>query len=415
MVRSRSWFVRAKLPPWRARLNHLVKHQAFDWVFCALILLNGMMVGAQTDYAARSHSAVTPMPFCVLDVLFCLSFTVELVLRVLVFRCGFFCQAGCAWNIFDLVMVVFQQVEIGCSFLLQPDDNVIAQNLGVTKMLRVLRLVRIIRLVRMLRLVRDLRLLVSSIVSSMKSLGWTVMLLAGMIYCVSLVLTQLVSDHRLELAAAGGAVESDETAALVKYYGSLGRSMLSLFQAVSGGVDWNDLVSPLVVEISWLCSVAFAFYIAFCTLAMMNVVTGIFVENVLLSARTDRDLYLVAQARTIFNTLDGGINGEMTLDGFLEKIDTPEMRELFKGIDVDPSEAASLFSLIDLDSSGAIDAEEFLRACVRLRGPAMALDTAVLVQQVRQLSNELYDHKCHVEQHLGIAAPSEMEQLQSFP
>jgi len=42
----------------------------------------------------------------------------------------------------------------------------------------------------------------------------------------------------------------------------------------------------------------------------------------------------------------------------------------------------------------------------------MALDTAVLVQQVRQLSDKFYDYKHNVQQHLGIAATSELEQQQ---
>jgi len=73
-------------------------------------------------------------------------------------------------------------------------------------------------------------------------------------------------------------------------------------------VDWNELVSPLMVEISPMMAVLFSIYIAFCTLAMMNVVTGIFVENVLISARADKDHYLVSNARDIFKSLDGGVN-----------------------------------------------------------------------------------------------------------
>eukprot|EP00913_Durusdinium_trenchii_P003197 g2957.t1 len=64
---------------------------------------------------------------------------------------------------------------------------------------------------------------------------------------------------------------------------------------MTGGVDWNDLSLPLE-PISPIMSLIFALYIAFAVplfsrqtvLAMMNVVTGVFVESALGSAREDR-------------------------------------------------------------------------------------------------------------------------------
>mmetsp|Transcript_109245 Transcript_109245/g.315673 ORF Transcript_109245/g.315673 Transcript_109245/m.315673 type:complete len:683 (-) Transcript_109245:464-2512(-) len=375
----------------RTIVERCVRHPRFDWLFCSLIVLNACTFGAQADYIARRQPLHMPPAFTIVEAFFCIAFTVELILRMAVRRCGFFRNGGWAWNVFDVVMVISQQLEVFVSMVWPESSDALPSNLSAARLLRVLRLVRVVRLIRFLRLVRDLRLLVSSILSSMRSLGWTVLLLVVLIYCVSLGITQLVSDHRI------AAEDTPELEALIKYYGSLGRSMLSLFEAVTGGVDWDDLVSPLIAEISPWLALAFAIYIAFCTLAMMNVVTGVFVESVLLSARTDKDYYLVANAREIFKTVDGGVNGEMTLDDFMHKVHTPEMREFFKGIDVDPSEAKSLFSLIDLDESGAIDAEEFLRACVRLRGPAMALDAAVLVQRIQQVANDLEEQRQFME------------------
>merc|ERR1719326_2539993 len=93
-----------------------------------------------------------------------------------------------------------------------------------------------------------------------------------MIYSVSIVLTQLVADHRYEQEDGQDSIE------LTRYYGSLARSMLTLFEAISGGVDWDELVVPLIDDISPFCAVLFVMYIAFCTLAMLNVVTGVFVD-----------------------------------------------------------------------------------------------------------------------------------------
>merc|ERR1712238_531621 len=58
-----------------------------------------------------------------------------------------------------------------------------------------------------------------------------------MIFITSVYLTQIVADYR--------ASDSEGYPGLAQYYGSLGSSLLSLFQATSGGNDWDDLVTPL--------------------------------------------------------------------------------------------------------------------------------------------------------------------------
>lgn len=61
--------------------------------------------------------------------------------------------------------------------------------------------------------------------------------------------------------------------------------MLSMFQAINGGVDWALIFEPLIDNITPWSAVVFTLYIAFSLLAMLNVVTGVFVESVLKSTK----------------------------------------------------------------------------------------------------------------------------------
>merc|ERR1712183_1207456 len=70
-------------------------------------------------------------------------------------------------------------------------------------------------------------------------------------------------------------------------------------------------------------------------------------------------------------------------------LDTSQMKEAFKAINVDPSEAKGLFKLLDMNNSGVVDAEEFLCGCMKLRGPAKALDLAILSREVRGMERTL--------------------------
>merc|ERR1711879_490522 len=143
--------------------------------------------------------------------------------------------------------------------------------------------------------------------------------------------------------------------------------------------------------------VVFSLYIAFTLFAMLNVITGVFVESALKSSKDDNDYFIINNIRESFNRVDGGINSSMSWTDFESQLAEPNMLEYFKAIDVNPAEAKGLFSLLDLDGSGTIDAEEFLSGLKRLRGPAKALDLALLIYEVQRMASRQQEHKQHME------------------
>merc|ERR1712048_162035 len=70
------------------------------------------------------------------------------------------------------------------------------------------------------------------------------------------------------------------------HYGSFPRTFYTLYLAVSGGIDWKDASDPLI-EISPILTMVFAMYITFAVLCVMNIITGVFVENA--HQQTDED------------------------------------------------------------------------------------------------------------------------------
>merc|ERR1712217_602933 len=117
-------------------------------------------------------------------------------------------------------------------------------------------------------------------------------------------------------------------------------------------------IYPLMTHVSVWLAPLFSFYVAFTLLAMMNVVTAIFVESVLESTKKDKNIFMVNNVRELFEEVDGGLHaGSMDWETFQDKLDTRPMVEFFKAIDIDRSEATSLFRLLDLDNGGSVDAE----------------------------------------------------------
>lgn len=377
-------------------IKRIVKNPCFDYIVGVLVVVNSVMIGVQVDVVARRGLKEVPVGFRICETCFAIVFTVELSLRIVTYW-GRFLKTQSTWNhwnIFDCLVVGLQVIEEICTaavFKYSTESPML--NFSVFRVLRLLRFVRIIRLVRVLRSFDDLRVLVTSITRSWRPLCWTVILLVLNIYLVAVYFTQLVHDNKPKETAAEGTAEQKREADLQHHFGSLSMSCLSLFQAITGGKDWDDLTYPLMDLISPFAVLAFSCYILFTVIAMMNVVTGVFVESAIKSAKEDKDTFMINNMREVFRSANGGITGVMTWETFERQLDKPMMQAYFRNIDVDPSEAKGLFQLLDLDGSGFIDCEEFLSGCIRLRGPAKALDMALLMHEVRRMTVKIHEQK----------------------
>merc|ERR1712137_744948 len=100
-------------------------------------------------------------------------------------------------------------------------------------------------------------------------------LLCVMTYGTSTAYTNLVLVERLQ-----GTLETQKVEDMMVWYSSVPRSLLTLLQAISGGVDWKDVVEPLFVW-HWSVGISLVAYILFIIFAVMNVVTSAFVSAAL--------------------------------------------------------------------------------------------------------------------------------------
>merc|ERR1711920_819791 len=82
--------------------------------------------------------------------------------------------------------------------------------------------------------------------------------------------------------------KSATKAALQEKFGNLALSMYSLFAAVTGGFDWNEMVDSLS-EIHWSNGLIAILYVFVTVCAIMNIITGLFVEQAVDNARSDQE------------------------------------------------------------------------------------------------------------------------------
>eukprot|EP00929_Paragymnodinium_shiwhaense_P026826 TRINITY_DN1586_c0_g1_i1.p1 TRINITY_DN1586_c0_g1~~TRINITY_DN1586_c0_g1_i1.p1 ORF type:complete len:731 (-),score=114.70 TRINITY_DN1586_c0_g1_i1:429-2621(-) len=402
------WFWRGEIWLWE-KCAKMVCNVKFDYLSALFILANSVVVGANTDFVAKNLEAELPGSFRVFDLLFCAVFTNELILKLFVHRLNFYFLADYKWNVFDTILVCMQLFEeilaavVGTAETAPPPSNSqltdaeaaeqaeqssgIGMNFSFMRVLRILRLVRIVRLFRVLRVIGELRTIVASIIGCLKPLVSAMLLLLLMIYVVGVFFTQAVSTHLLEDPSA------EPNPALKENFGSLAQSLFSLFQCVLGGMDWGDVANPLTHEMSTVYGLVFAFYIIFAVLAMMNVMTGVFVEAALAISKRDEEVYMVNHMKQLLKITDVDDSGEVSWEEFQAQLDNPDMLEYFKCIDVDPSEGQNLFNILDVEETGSLDAAQFVSGCLKLRGPARALDLEIFSNHTRKAIAKSLDNQ----------------------
>jgi len=271
--------------------------------------------------------------------------------------------------------------------------------LTLMRMLRILRLVRVMRIVRLVRYMSELQALIVSVMGSLKALVSTMFMLVLIMYIVGIYFTQIAAQTRADCLASMSSCTEEQIESLESFYGSVALTMYGLFQTATGGIDWGDMAEPLIVMVSPLMGGMFSLYIAFTSLAVMNIVTGIFVDSALQRSHQYSDMCMISQLRQLFDEIDIHHDGEISWEDLQSNLTNEKLLTLFKDIDIDPSEAEGLFGLLDRNHNGQIELEDFLSGCLRLRGNAKAFDLQLvmreLVEHRRYLQNLIDAQQAH--------------------
>ncbi|CAK9072671.1 Muscle calcium channel subunit alpha-1 (MDL-alpha-1) [Durusdinium trenchii] len=361
----------------RRWISRFVRSQKFEYLVVAVIVTHTVLVGAQINWMTLSGTADPSPGFRAMDILICIFFATEVGLRLTAHGFKFFYMLGWGWNVLDFFLVLAQLLEE--ILILASNGHYGGMDFGVLRIVRTLRCIRLLRVLRLTRFFDDLRRLVACIVYSAKSFIWSVMFVFLLVYIYGLYLTQSVHLHRLE---TGKNAAGDEV--LAEYFGTVGRSILSLFQALTGGIDWRDLVEPLSEYMNWGWGLATVIWIAFLMLGVMNIITGNFVSAAMERSQSVKDVDNVFQARRLFKSLDIDDNEAITIDEIRRHLESKPVQHFFRTIDVDSSEAEVLFEILDLSGDGSIDKEEFISGCLRLQGAARAVDLLLMTKDTRR-------------------------------
>eukprot|EP00927_Polykrikos_kofoidii_P008981 TRINITY_DN13739_c0_g1_i2.p1 TRINITY_DN13739_c0_g1~~TRINITY_DN13739_c0_g1_i2.p1 ORF type:complete len:597 (-),score=61.80 TRINITY_DN13739_c0_g1_i2:253-1995(-) len=354
---------------------------AYELFVLLLVVSNAVFIGLSVQYLATYHDY--PDSLFIGEIAFALVFTGELAFRVAADWQDFLVGDQRCWNIFDSSVVVTTLIELALRIATEPSSSGVSR-FSILRLLRTLLIIRVVRIIRVMKFFRELRLMILSILGSFKSFVWVVLLQSALLYVFGVCLTQGATGH----LAAVNFQSSSESILLRRYFGTVDRSILSLFQATSGGISWGELVNALR-PIHGIYTLVFLLFISFALFAMVNIVTGIFLESALRVSQADRDVRIqeeifekeeyLGRIQQLFDELDVDSSGTIGMEEFRAAIQSERIVATFNALDLDITDVSGLFKLLDRDVSGEIDVEEFMVGCLRLRGEAKSIDLARLM------------------------------------
>jgi hypothetical protein len=414
--------------------------------------LNAVLFAVETDSKRfSSHSTFIDIDTVVLtiqitDFIFLLIFLVELILRYQAEgREAFMKQA---WSWFDFLVVALGFVEFVASlfFVLVADqgdgDGVIGRSKGVApdpddyegtvgtyvRMLVFMRLLRLLRIVRLVNLFRELQVLLKGIKHASRALLWISLMMLILILACAIYTTRVLghNDKILTYASVGDChdgerevftkplagirppseeevlsfdPESPKMACnIVVWFGTVPRSMFSLFMTTTGE-GWPQMARQIMDPKSGASSYVVGFfllYIFFTSITLMNLITGVIVENVMMISHEDevanekrerqQRRAMAMNLHDIFLISDKTGDFQLSRQEYDTMLQDPHVLRLLRSMGILPDDIRDLFDIMDVDGSGQMDIKEFFDVFKNFKGTAMSKN---LLELHLQFSTEM--------------------------
>lgn len=223
------------VPAWRVRLARWVESARVQGVIIAVILINAIILGLETEIGPDDPGGVLLKR---LDWICLVMFFVEIVAKLLAYRWAFWRNG---WNVFDFLVVAIA----------------LAPGAGPWSVLRSLRVLRVLRL---LTIVPQLRRVVAAFLHAIPGLTGVILLMGIFFYTMAVLATNLFGDTHPQ------------------WFGSIGASLYSLFQIMTLESWSMGIVRPVMEIHPW----AWAFFVPFIVIAtftILNLFIGIIVST----------------------------------------------------------------------------------------------------------------------------------------
>jgi len=323
-------------------------------------------------------------------------------LKLFVFRLHFFVHKDWSWNLFDLLLVVVGIYDLIIESLpsTEGNDGRGGGDVNITwiRLLRLFRMLKMLRVVRIMRFFRVMRMMMSSIIGSITTLLWSIIMLGLIMYIFGLCFLQIITGHLAH--ATEGSLDKQTFHAIEEYWNSVPQAIVTLYLAVTGGADWEVLAAP-IREAGSFYFIMFMFYVAFTAWAVLNVLTGLYVNTATKVSELDNDavgeeLHIGERTRVFKDFMlkqeDPSSTSHkrpcITWSKLEQNIEALEVTSFLALADVADKEGCKrVFDRVDIEIVGKVELHAFVNGILEHVVPFIKLELMSVADETRRCSD----------------------------
>eukprot|EP00929_Paragymnodinium_shiwhaense_P110754 TRINITY_DN7799_c0_g3_i1.p1 TRINITY_DN7799_c0_g3~~TRINITY_DN7799_c0_g3_i1.p1 ORF type:complete len:859 (-),score=176.57 TRINITY_DN7799_c0_g3_i1:95-2485(-) len=347
----------------------IAKHPIFERLTLCMISFNAIWIAVDTDHNKSDVLLQADLVFQLMENLFCVFFTFEIVARLMAFRRKRNCFKD-GWFMFDLFMVVLMVMETWCFnlfvyFYMQGGTLGGLQDMSILRVARLMRLSRICRMAKLLRAMPELAIMLKGLIAASRSVFFTLILLGVSVFVFAIAFTQVTAP--MSIGPTYFATVAD-SAYFLLVHGTLLQSTeykLAELQYQGGAV-------PVAM---------FFGFILFASVLIMNMLIGVLCDVVSAVAAVEKEEMLVKYVQEklekVMAIIDEDGGGTISRDEFMLILDHHEATDALQDVGVDVVGLIDFADFIFGDSTREQDEEEdeveltlpeFMEVVLQLRG-----------------------------------------------
>eukprot|EP00928_Gymnodinium_smaydae_P068560 TRINITY_DN5173_c0_g2_i4.p1 TRINITY_DN5173_c0_g2~~TRINITY_DN5173_c0_g2_i4.p1 ORF type:complete len:538 (-),score=67.94 TRINITY_DN5173_c0_g2_i4:262-1875(-) len=385
------------VPARGSRLLQFVSSQFFEWMSCAMVVCNALVLAFESQYHGHSvghalhyvkHATTAeeqyPHGQVTLDILswfFGCFFALELSLRI----CASLRMCvNDAWAWFDAFIVIVWLIS-KIDLFLQVDSTVL-------RLARLLRLLRLLKLARAMKHFDSLYIIITATKDCVFVLFWVFITFGLVQLLLSLVLTQYLQTFYFSMIDA-----SPEQVLVFTYYGTFLRSYFSLWEITLG--NWPPAIRILAENVSeHFFTLGFIHKLVF-GFAIVAIINGVFIQETFkVTARDDVIMLREKQAalkshiqkmRRLMNHADTNNDGTISLEEWQTILQDEGVKMWLSSMDLSIYDARQVFRLCDVSCDGYLSFDELVHGVLRYKGTAKSVDLHTLRLELLQLRPEV--------------------------
>jgi len=260
---------------------------------------------------------------------------------------------------------------------------------------RVLKLGKALRALKVVKGFRILRAILVCIQASFVTLLWSVIMLCLVFYVFSLIFVQQAASRLEDI----GDRDDPVSIVILDNFKSVQTSMVTLAKAAFGGEDWG-VALDVVAECGFMSALFYMLFIAFSQIALINIITGIFVESAMQSLAPNREQLATQldveekgyakELEMLCISVDADKSGCLTKEQFNNGIKEGRIPLLLHLLGLSRTNVENFFQVLcDASPDNQVDIKSFVRGCMRLKGAATSFDLQTMMLDLKKIEGRI--------------------------